>query len=267
MSSATAGPPLDPAANRLDGKIALVTGTGGGQGRAAARLFAAAGAQVIGCDLNAENAEETVRIVAADGYRMTSCHPCDLADPSAVATLIASSVETHGGLDVLYNNAGSATFGPVGAIPLSDWRHTILNELEIVFTLTQAAWPHLRARGRTSIINTSSVAAHRGFGHLAGLSHVAAKGGVVAMTRQLAVEGAPHGIRVNSVSPGPVVTPASQEQLGDTEHARYVLDTLLSNRLGSPADVAQVALFLASDASAWVTGSDFVVDGGRMAWA
>jgi meso-butanediol dehydrogenase / (S,S)-butanediol dehydrogenase / diacetyl reductase len=246
---------------RLAGKIAFITGTAGGQGRAAAQLFAAEGARVIGCDLNVEGAEETVELVRGAGGEMTSFSPVDLGDHDAARAWIEQGIATAGGIDVLYNNASTATFGPVGAIDPADWAFTFRNEVDLILWTTQAAWPHLIERAGGSIINTASCAGHRGWATVPGAAHSATKGAVIALTRQLAAEGCAHGIRVNSISPGVIVTPAVRGAIGSGAVTMSVPMAL--GRLGRPEDIAHFALYLASDESSWVTASDFVIDGGQ----
>jgi NAD(P)-dependent dehydrogenase (short-subunit alcohol dehydrogenase family) len=251
---------------RLDGRVAVITGTAGGQGAAAARLFAREGAKIVGCDLNVDGADHVCREVVAAGGEMVSLHPCDLTDDGAAGRLVALAVERFGGLDILYNNASMAWFGPVQEMQLGAWRDTIANELDIVFTVCQAAWPHLVASGLGAIINTASVAGHRGSDAFPAVAHCAAKGGVLAMTRQLAAEGGRHGVRVNSISPGPIDSPVTAEMFSDPATREDIVRRMLIKRIGRPEDIANAALFLASDEAAWITGVDLNVDGGMMAW-
>ncbi|WP_107657324.1 SDR family NAD(P)-dependent oxidoreductase [Nocardia suismassiliense] len=260
-------PGLDPADNRIDGKVALITGVAGGQGRAASILFARAGASVVGCDLVVDGTAETARLVREAGGVMSTLAPCDVSDPAAVAELIEHAVSRFGGLDIVYPNAATARFGAVESFSLEDWRFTLRQELETTFLTCQTAWPALVERGGGSIITVGSIAGHRGSKLFATAAHAAAKGAVIALTRQLAIEGAPHGIRANSISPGPVRTPAMAAALVDAEMAAAVAQGPLLDRIGEPADVAHTALFLASSAAAWITGVDIRVDGGMTAWA
>jgi NAD(P)-dependent dehydrogenase (short-subunit alcohol dehydrogenase family) len=251
---------------RLEGRVAVITGTAGGQGAAAARLFAREGASVVGCDLKAQGAEHVCTEVLAAGGEMVSLHPCDLTVADAVQRLIALALERFGAVDILYNNASTAWFGSVDEMAFGAWRDTIANELDIVFTVCQAAWPHLVASGHGAIINTASVAGHRGSDAFPAVAHCAAKGGVLAMTRQLAAEGGRHGVRVNSISPGPIDSPVTAEMFSDPATREDIIKRMLIKRVGSPEDIAYAALFLASDEAAWITGIDLGVDGGMMAW-
>jgi meso-butanediol dehydrogenase/(S,S)-butanediol dehydrogenase/diacetyl reductase len=240
---------------RLNGKSVFITGTAGGQGRAAAELFAAEGAHVMGCDLNDSDYDEPGRI--------DTRAPVDLADPDAAAAWVEWGVATAGGIDVLYNNASAPRVGPWEEATWDDWRFTIRNELDLIYTVTKAAWPHLRER-QGLIINTASVSAWRGATFTEQAAHGAAKGGVLAITRHLAASGARHGIRANSISPGLIATPQIQPFLDDPEHPMHEMArTHPLGRLGAPDDVARVALFLASDDAVYLNAIDIVVDGGQ----
>jgi NAD(P)-dependent dehydrogenase (short-subunit alcohol dehydrogenase family) len=252
---------------RLEGKVALITGTAGGMGRAAAELFAREGAQVVGCDIVPEGAEETVAGVREAVGEMVSLHPCDLTDGAQAQALVDLAIDTYGGLDIVYNNAATAVFNSVADMTFEEWRYTLAGELDLVFHVCSAAWPHLVRRGGGSIISTASVAGHRGSPINGLLAHSAGKGGVIAMTRQLAVEGGPHGIRANSLSPGVVISPATESRLADAEWHESQLATVMLGRIGRADDIAKAALFLASDDSEWITGIDLRVDGGMVAWS
>lgn len=246
---------------RLAGKVALITGTAGGQGAAAARLFASEGATVVGCDLDAARARAVAKEV---GHGMTFDAPVDLADPDAAAAWVNGAVERCGGIDILYNNASTPWVGPFEEMTYENWRFTQRNELDLIFTVTRAAWPHLVARGGGVIINTASVSAYRGATFIEQAAHGAAKGGVLAITRHLAASGARHGIRANSISPGLIVTPQISEFLDEPGHPVHeMLRTHPLGRLGVPEDVARVALFLASDEAGYLNAVDIVVDGGQ----
>jgi len=228
--------------SRLDGKVCFITGTAGGQGAAAADLFTREGATVVGCDIK-------------DGV--------DLADPDQAAAWIERGVADHGRIDVLYNNASAARVGPFDDLTWEDWQFTLRNELDLIFTVTKAAWPHLKRSGGV-IINTASVSAWRGAAFTEQAAHGAAKGGVLAMTRHLAASGAPHGIRANSISPGLIVTPQIAHFFEDPSHPMHgMASSHPLGRLGEPQDVARVALFLASDDAAYLNAIDIVVDGGQ----
>lgn len=256
-------PPGEAARGRLAGKIALITGTGGGQGRAAALRFAAEGATVVGCDRKADGAVETVNLVRLAGGRMDSTHPVDLTREAEVRDWIDAAARVHGRIDVLYNNAAAARFDRIEDESYEDWQFTVRNELDVVFLVTKYAWPHLKQRGG-SVIMVGSTAGITGSMTLMRSAHTATKGGVVALTRQLAAEGAWFGIRVNCISPGMVMTPATQDDIfGDPNHPMYsIRDHIPLGRIGTADDIAPCAVFLASDESSYMTGANLVIDGG-----
>jgi NAD(P)-dependent dehydrogenase (short-subunit alcohol dehydrogenase family) len=245
---------------RLAGKVAFITGTGGGQGRVAALTFAAHGARIVGCDLPVKEPEqnETMELVLAAGGQMTvALH--DLGDPDGAKEWIEDGIAETGGIDILYNNGSLMTLGPIGEIDPKDWAFTLRNELDLVMWATQAAWPHLIARGGGAIINTSSLAGTRGNAITPLSAHSAAKGGVTALTRQMAAEGAKHNIRVNSISPGVIETPPMRAYVKSGELPPFPLPL---GRTGQAKDIVNAALFFASDEANWVTGQELVVDGG-----
>ena len=249
--------------SRLEGKVAIVTGIGSGIGRGCALMFARHGARVMTCDLDPNGAEEGLALARAEGLDLESVHPCDLTQPGDVAGLVAKTVERFGGIDILVNAAAWGAFVPIEAMDFErDWRATLRGELDVVFLATQAAWPHLVARGGGSIINIASANAHVTLRGSPALAHCAGKGGVLAMTRQLAAEGAPHGIRANTISPALVVTGATKAVLQQAGFLDNVLAKSMIKRLGQPEDIAWCAVYLASDESTWVTAADFCIDGG-----
>ncbi|UQX87417.1 SDR family oxidoreductase [Jatrophihabitans telluris] len=248
---------------RLAGKVALVTGTGGGIGRATAQLFAREGAHVIGCDLNPTPSEETVAQVRAAGGRMDAIAPVDLATEAGAQSWVEQAATIGGGIDILVNNASSIRFGAIDELSYADWTFTIRNELDIVFLVTKAAWPHLVGRGGGSIVNIGSISGSRGAWFMPQNAHGAAKGGVLALTRQLVIEGGPHGIRVNAVSPAMTETPHTTPLLrGADSPAEQILSRVPLRKWGQPLDVANAILFLAGDESSHISGVDIAVDGG-----
>lgn len=252
---------------RLHGKVVLLTGIGGGMGRVTARLFAREGATVVGSDLNPETAAETVRLVEADGGTIDSSAPVDLSNRADIDRWIGDAAERHGRIDVLYNNASLPRFAPFAQMSDDDYLFTIQNELHLVWHACQSAWPHLAAVGGT-IVNIGSGAGIQGARALPQAAHSAAKGAVIALTRQLAAEGIAVGVRVNCVSPGVMATPpvlAMFEELGDKAPVNPIIERTIDGKPGDPLAVAYAGLYLASDEAKWVTGSHLVVDGGASA--
>lgn len=249
---------------RYDGKVVLVTGTGGGQGRVAALRFAREGAIVVGCDVQAAGHAETAALLAAEGLLLHGAAPVDLGDPEQARAWVENAAEQHGRIDVLYNNASAARFGLVGEMSIEDWRYTMRNEIDLIFHTTKYAWSHLSVRGGV-VLNVSSVAAWAG-SNAAGISaHAAAKGAVVSFTRQIAVEGAKLGIRAISISPGFIATPGTEPFLRDPKMRAVILDGVLLDRPGESDEVVSAAMFLASSEASFITGTDIIVDGGLLA--
>jgi NAD(P)-dependent dehydrogenase (short-subunit alcohol dehydrogenase family) len=247
----------------LDGKVALISGTAGGMGRAAALEFAAQGARVVGCDLDAAGAAETISQVRDAGGTMVSLEPVDLTSEEATARWVQLAVREFGGVDVLYNNASVARVGPWDELTLDEWRRSMLYELDIVYISTKAAWGALVKRGRGVVINVASVAAKMGASFVHQHAHGAAKGGVLAFTKHLVVSGAPHNIRAVSISPGMIVTPATAPVVLDPDGPGDTLRAgIPSGRFGEPWEVARLAAFLASDAAGYINGADIAIDGG-----
>jgi meso-butanediol dehydrogenase/(S,S)-butanediol dehydrogenase/diacetyl reductase len=230
---------------RLTGKVALISGTARGQGLVAAQRFAREGATVIGGDLLGE----------ADAF-------LDVTDEASVAAWVNTAVAEHGRIDILYNNAGAVRFLALEDQSLADWRFTLAAELDSVFLVSRAAWPHLRA-SHGSVINVGSVAGLAGSMTNRRTAHAASKGAVIALTRQLAAEGAPYGIRVNCISPGMISTPGARENLLAPDHPmREIARSIPLGRLGRPEDVVSAAVFLSSDEATYITGANLVIDGG-----
>lgn len=222
------------------------------------RAFCEEGAAVVGCDVIDGGAEQQAAELTEQGYRAYG-RTVDLSDDQAARRWVEWGVETLGGLDVVYNNAAATNFAPFKDMTKALWKHVIHNELDSTFYVTLAAWPHLIDRGG-SIINVSSVSALVADAALGQSAHTVAKAGVIALARQLAAEGGPHNIRVNCISPGVIVTPATAAD--PPPMLSYLVGHTFLGRVGTPADIVPTAIYLASNESAYVTGANLVVGGG-----
>ena len=243
---------------RLEGKTALITGGARGQGAAEATLFAEEGANVVLTDVLDEDGERTADAIGADYLHH------DVTSEQEWAAAVARTVELHGGVDVLVNNAGIYAQTTLVGSELDEYRRVIkVNQIGVYLGMREVA-PVMIERGGGSIINISSVGGMRGGG--GGFAYTASKWAVRGMTKSAAVRLGPHGIRVNSIHPGLIDTP----MLGDTRMANpdtleQMLGQIPLGRIAQPEEVAKLALFLASDDSAYSTGSEFIIDGGLLA--
>src|SRR3954452_3949537 len=239
---------------RLEGKVCIVTGAGSGIGRASAVLFAAEGAQVVAADIDG----------SADGVT----HTVDVADEEQTQALAATVVAEHGRIDVLFNNAGIAGVGDLAETSLELWERVMRVNARGVFLMSRAVAPAMIAQRSGSIINMSSAVAVAGLARR--VSYAASKGAVLALTKSMQVDLAPHGVRVNALMPGTIMTPFVEGYLRDAyadpeEGRRSIRARQLTGDLGTPEDVAHAARFLASDESKFVVGSGLVIDGGLTA--
>ncbi len=246
--------------NRLDGKVALITGSASGLGRVAAELFAAQGAQVVVADV--ADGDAAVNAISADGGEAAFVRT-DVTDDDSVRAAVEFAVETFGGLDVLHNNAGvmlTSDDDPVST-PLETYQATMEINVKGVLLGCRHAIPAMLARGGGSIVNVASFVAHMGAA-TPQIAYTASKGAVLAMTREIAVTYARRGIRANALCPGPVMTPLLAAFLSDEERRNRRLVHIPMGRFGDPSEVAHGALFLASDDSSWMTGQSLIIDGG-----
>ncbi len=249
-------------AGRLQGKRALVTGAGSGIGRAAALAFAREGAGVAVADIRGEAAEAVAGEIAAGGGRAVAVAG-DVADEASCAEMVRAAEQGLGGLDTLFNNAGIVLPDDRDAAdtPLAVWERTLAIDLTGVFLCCKFGIPALLRAGGGAIVNNASVVALVGSA-FPQIAYTAAKGGVVAMTRELAVVHARRGIRVNAICPGPVRTPLTDAFFDSEEKWVSRRRYMPMGRLGRVEEVAAVALFLASDEASFVTGAAYPVDGG-----
>jgi NAD(P)-dependent dehydrogenase (short-subunit alcohol dehydrogenase family) len=252
----------------LKDKVVLISGTAGGQGRAAALAFARAGAKVFGCDVKAGEAEETVELVKRAGGAMRSLQPLDLSVYDNAKAWAKAAFDAWGGIDVLYNNAGSLRARrPFGESTVEEWDLTVRHELTMPYVTSLAVWPYLVARGGGLILSTASISGHLEFLPLRTAAHGACKAGVMGLTRMLAAEGAPYNIRAVSISPGLIKSPATQRfWSGEDERMTAIGEGLTGHipmgRPGECDEIASVAVFLASAGASYINGTDILVDGG-----
>jgi NAD(P)-dependent dehydrogenase (short-subunit alcohol dehydrogenase family) len=248
---------------RLDGKVAVITGAGGGMGREAAILFTEEGARVCVADVDRQAAEETVSLCPGEAFSVE----VDVADEEGVAALYAQTSERFGGVDVLYNNAGISPSDDASVLETSveAWQRVQDINAKGVFLCCKHGIPHLLKRGGGSVINVASFVAIVGAA-TSQISYTASKGAVLAMSRELAVQFAREGVRVNALCPGPVETPLLLSIFGDDpealERRRRHWPT---GRLAKPREIVNAALFLASDEASYVNAATFLVDGGLTA--
>jgi NAD(P)-dependent dehydrogenase (short-subunit alcohol dehydrogenase family) len=245
-------------AGRLQDRTAIITGGVGGIGLATARRFAEEGAHVVLVDLNDDAGERAAEEVGGTYVR------CDVTDPAQVEAMVAEANSTYGSVDVAFNNAGISPPDDDSILDtsLEAWRRVQEVNLTSVFLCCKAVLPYMRAQGRGSIINTASFVAVMGAA-TSQISYTASKGGVLAMSRELGVQFAREGIRVNALCPGPVDTPLLRELFAkDPERAARRLVHIPMGRFAEATEIANAVLFLASDESSFVTAATFLVDGG-----
>lgn len=249
---------------RLANKVACITGAGSGQGKASAILFAKEGAKVLATDINEAGVEEVVEAIRENSGEATAMK-VDVSQEEQVAQMIQKTVDIYGRIDVLFNNAGVGfsaplVMAPTVDTPVKDWDAVMGINLRGVFLGCKFALPIMEKQGGGVIINNSSI---NGLVAMAGAdAYTASKGGIVALTRVLASDWGPKGIRVNCICPGAIETPMIAGALADDDIRNYFVDNCPMGRIGVPEDIANTALFLASDESAYITGVILPVDGG-----
>ncbi len=247
---------------RLDGKVALITGGASGMGKVASHLFAQEGAKVVLTDV-ADEAGEAVAAAIRDGGAQAAYVHADVSRASDAEAMVRFAVDTFGGLTVLYNNAGvfPERDGSVTETPEEVWDLTIGINLKGVYLGCRYGIPAIIGSGGGSIVNVASFVALMGAA-TPQIAYTASKGGVLSMTREIAVEFARRGVRANALCPGPIETPLLQELLADPARRQRRLVHIPMGRFGQAEEIAKAALFLASDESSYMTGAALVVDGG-----
>jgi len=246
---------------RLDGKVVIITGAGSGMGRTAAILFAKEGAKIVVADIVVEGGKETVKMIKKAGGEATFVKT-DVSKAAEAQNMVKTTVDTYGKLDVLYNNAaiGEPTIELTADCTEENWDKVQAVDLKGVWLGMKYAIPEMIKSGGGSIINTASQVATRGnFGLTA---YTAAKGGVVSLSRETAIEYADKNIRVNILEPGYITTPMSEGLCSDPVITKKILDGTPQHRFGKQEEVAYAALFFASDESPHITGAELAIDGG-----
>jgi NAD(P)-dependent dehydrogenase (short-subunit alcohol dehydrogenase family) len=261
---------MPPELGRLHGKVSIVTGAGSGIGRAAATRFAAEGSAVVCADVDGASAEAVAAAAREAGGR-ASGRATDVTSAASVRELVDATVAEFGRVDVLYANAGVGGVGTAADTDEDEFDRVLGVNLKGVWLCAKYVLPHMLEQGGGSIVNQASIGGLEGVPGV--FAYAASKAGVIGITRQMALDFGPRGVRVNAIAPGTVVTPlvrgiwaagaglvggSSEEERVEAASALYPL-----RRVGRPEDIANLALFLASDESSWVTGAVYVIDGGK----
>lgn len=247
---------------RLSNKVAIITGSASGMGRAAAELFAREGASVVVTDISAEMGEATIRDIRNAGGKAIFVQ-ANVAVEDEVKQMVNTTIDAFGRVDVLYNNAGimPTDDGSVTDLTEATWDRILDVNLKSTFLCSKYAIPHMMKQGHGSIINIASFVAFMGC-TVPQDAYTASKGGLLSLTKSFAVQYGPYGIRCNAICPGPIETPMLRT-LWTSEEARNLrLSRIPLGRFGEPNDIIYMALYLASDESSWTTGAWLIVDGG-----
>jgi NAD(P)-dependent dehydrogenase (short-subunit alcohol dehydrogenase family) len=252
---------------KLKNKVAIVTGAGSGIGRTTARLFAAEGASVVVVDIEKKTGEETVDSIRKRGQDAVFVKT-DVSKGSDVEAMVAQAIKKYGKLDILFNNAGIDIAKPIVETTEAEWDQTLNINLKGVFWGCKFSLPFMMGGGGGNIINTASILAHVASPNQAAYS--ASKGGIVALTRQIAYDYASYNVRANCISPGDIMTPMAKNFFDSCEdpeeRMKFFTDRYPMKRFGEPSEIARVALFLASDDSSFITGQVIKVEGGFSIW-
>jgi len=245
----------------LTDKIAIVTGGGSGIGRRVAMAFSEFGAKLLIADIDQKAADLVVSEIKSKGGEAIAIR-MDVTHPDEVHEMVHTAANAFGRIDILFNNAGISIRGPAESFSLEDWNKVIAVDLTGMFICAQTVGKVMIKQGRGKIINTASVSAK--LGHPGNLAYAAAKHGVVGMSKVMAVEWGKYGVSVNCIGPGVIKTPMTMKAFSDPEKYQELVRRVPLGRLGEPDDLIGAAVFLASEASNYVTGQTIYIEGGRM---
>lgn len=250
---------------RLDGKTALVTGGGRGLGEVFCHTYAQAGAAVVVADIVEDNAQKVAANLTKRGHKASAVH-VDVTDTESVNAMVKHAIGTYGRIDVLMNNAGVVINAKAEEMTDAQWDHVVRVDLDGVFKCCRAVGAHMIKTGGGTITNLASMSGTISNHPQPQCSYNAAKAGVIMLTKSLAGEWAPHNIRVNSISPGYMKTEMTKGGREDEELYPVWIENTPMKRCGEPKELAGLALYLASDASSYMTGTDVIIDGGYHVW-